>query len=121
MNEHSGGKIFPEGYLTCPVRRTLSVISGKWKLLIIYELSDGPKRFNALKRDMAGISQRLLTAQLRAMSEDGLVHREVHDVVPPHVEYSLTDKGRSLAPVIQALEAWGSNEISENPEGMPRS
>ncbi len=112
MRTETKERVFPEGYLTCPVRRTLSVISGKWTLLILYELTDGPKRFNALKRDLAGISQRLLTAQLKAMAKDGLVHREVLDVVPPHVEYSLTPKGHSLAPVIEALEHWGLAEIA---------
>ena len=105
-------KVFPEGYLTCPVRRTLSVINGKWKLLILYELMAEPRRFNALKRDLPGISQRLLTAQLKSMVEDGLVHRKVYEVVPPHVEYSLTEKGHSLAPVITAMEHWGSREIA---------
>ena len=111
MTVETAKKIFPEGYLTCPVRRTLSVISGKWTLLILYELMERPRRFNALKRDLNGISQRLLTAQLKSLVEDGLVHREVHDVVPPHVEYSLTDKGHSLKPVIDALESWGQGEL----------
>lgn len=105
-------KIFPEGYLTCPVRRTMSVISGKWTLLILYELSGGAKRFNALKRDLVGISQRLLTAQLKSLVDGGLVHRQVFEVVPPHVEYSLTEKGLSLFPVIAALEEWGEKEIA---------
>lgn len=113
MTEKTEKKVFPEGYLTCPVRRTLSVINGKWKLLILYELMEKPRRFNVLKRDLVGISQRLLTSQLKAMVEDGLVHREVFEVVPPHVEYSLTEKGHSLLPVIEALEAWGEKEIFE--------
>lgn len=111
-NTKTDGRVFPEGYLTCPVRRTLSMISGKWTLLILYELSDEPKRFNALKRDLVGISQRLLTAQLKSLVDDGLVHRKVFDVVPPHVEYSLTEKGQSLSPVINALEEWGAKEIA---------
>ncbi|MBE1281714.1 MAG: transcriptional regulator [Rhodobacteraceae bacterium] len=111
MTAETAKKIFPEGYLTCPVRRTLSVISGKWTLLILYELMERPRRFNALKRDLNGISQRLLTAQLKSLVEGGLVHREVHDVVPPHVEYSLTEKGHSLKPVIDALEIWGQAEL----------
>lgn len=117
MMMQDGKTRFPEGHLTCPVRRTLSVISGKWTLLILHELMVQPRRFNALKRDLNGISQRLLTAQLKAMVEEGLVHREVHDVVPPHVEYSLTAKGHSLKPVIDALEAWGAAEIAAEPAG----
>lgn len=112
MKSETSTKIFPEGYLTCPVRRTLSIISGKWTLLILYELMDGPKRFNSLKRDLPGISQRLLTAQLKSLVENQLVHRHVFEVVPPHVEYSLTDKGLSLSSVIDALETWGKNEIA---------
>ncbi len=112
-------KRFPEGWMTCPVRRTLSMISGKWKLLILYELMEGAQRFNALKRNLPGISQRLLTAQLRALQDDGLVHRKVFEVVPPHVEYSLTEKGHSLFPLIDAMEAWGAAEIAANPPPPP--
>ncbi|MGB1237106.1 MAG: winged helix-turn-helix transcriptional regulator [Pseudomonadales bacterium] len=112
MKPSCDAKNYPEGYFSCPVRRALSVISGKWKILIIYELSAGTQRFNALKRNMAGVSQRLLTAQLRALEDDGVVHREVKEVVPPHVEYSLTAKGRNLIPLLEALETWGAAEIA---------
>ncbi len=103
------------GYKTCPVRRTLSILNGKWKPLIIYELLPEPCRFNELKRRLPGVSQRLLTAQLRALEADGIVDRKVMEVVPPHVEYSLSEKGRSLHPVLQAMEIWGENEIKNYP------
>ena len=103
------------GYETCPVRRTLTVLNGKWKLLIIYELLPAPCRFNELKRRLPGVSQRLLTAQLRSLEADGIVDRLVMEVVPPHVEYSLSEKGRSLQPVLQAMEVWGENEIKNSP------
>ncbi|WP_057465474.1 helix-turn-helix domain-containing protein [Pseudovibrio sp. POLY-S9] len=103
------------GYETCPVRRTLTVLSGKWKPLIIYELLPAPCRFNELKRRLPGVSQRLLTAQLRSLEEDGIVDRKVMEVVPPHVEYSLSEKGRSLQPVLQAMETWGENEVKNFP------
>ncbi|MGY0216449.1 winged helix-turn-helix transcriptional regulator [Endozoicomonadaceae bacterium StTr2] len=98
----------------CPVYTTLSVISGKWKLLILYELFHQTCRFNQLRRLVPGISQRLLTSQLRELEGHGIVHREVMDVVPPHVEYSLTARGRTLWPVLSAMEAWGKAEQKGN-------
>lgn len=94
----------------CPVYTTLSVISGKWKLLIIYELFQKIYRFNELKRAVPGISQRLLTAQLRELESCGVVARDVKDVVPPHVEYSLTPRGKTLWPILEAMEKWGMDE-----------
>lgn len=104
----------PEGYYTCPVRRTLSVVGGKWQLLIINALLDGPVRFNELKRRTGKISQRLLTAQLRELESEGVVHRKIHNVMPPHVEYSLTDKGFGIKDVIDALAAWGEQELARD-------
>ena len=86
MKANTNSKVFPEGYLARPVRRAPSVICGKWTLLILYELSEGLKRFNALKRDVMGISQRLLTAQLETLVDNCLVHRKVYEIVPPRVE-----------------------------------
>lgn len=93
----------------CPVETTLSLIGSKWKVLILRDLMDGPRRFGALKRSVGDVTQKVLTAQLRAMEEDGLVHREVFAEVPPHVEYSLTELGRSLKPIIEALGDWGTS------------
>lgn len=91
----------------CPVNTTLSVIGGKWKVLILYHLAEQTQRFNELRRLLPEITQRMLTLQLRELEEDGLIHREVYPVVPPKVEYSLTDFGRTLLPVIGAMHQWG--------------
>lgn len=91
----------------CPVERTLTLIGSKWKVLIIRELMEGTRRFGELHRGVSGVSQKVLTQNLRAMEADGLVDREVFAEVPPRVEYSLTNAGRSLAPVLQAMADWG--------------
>lgn len=91
----------------CPVTATVEVIGGRWKSTILYHLKDRPHRFNELRRLVPGITQRMLTLQLRALEEDGIVARKVHDTVPPHVEYSFTKKGWSLGPLLDAMEAWG--------------
>ncbi|MDO4693141.1 MAG: helix-turn-helix domain-containing protein [Eikenella sp.] len=93
--------------LCCPVRTTLGIIGGKWKVLILYHLSSDTRRFNELQRLLPGITQRMLTLQLRELEADGIVHREVYPQVPPKVEYSLTDFGRTLLPVIEAMHRWG--------------
>lgn len=99
----------PDVLPACPVETTLSLIGDKWKVLVLRDLMEGTKRFGELQRSIGGVSQKVLTAQLRAMEADGLVHREVYAEVPPRVEYSLTDTGRSLKPVIDALGAWGAD------------
>lgn len=91
----------------CPVETTLALIGDKWKVLILRDLMPGAKRFGELKRSIGGVSQKVLTSQLRQMEADGLVTREVFAEVPPRVEYALTDTGRSLAPVLDALRVWG--------------
>ncbi len=91
----------------CPAEATLNLIGGRWKILILYHLSDDIKRFSELQRAMKDITQKMLTQQLREMEKDGLVHREVYPEVPPRVEYSLTPLGESLKPVIHAMCDWG--------------
>lgn len=93
----------------CPVETTLVLISNRWKTLIIRDLLDGTRRFNELRRSVSGISQKVLTSNLREMESDGLVRREVFAEVPPRVEYSLTPLGESLRPVLDALAAWGTS------------
>lgn len=91
----------------CPVETTLMLIGDKWKVLILRDLVPGPKRFGELMRSVGGVSQKVLTAQLRQMEESGLLHREVFPEVPPHVEYSLTELGESLKPILDSLRLWG--------------
>ncbi len=91
----------------CPAEATLSVIGGRWKTLILYHLFQGVKRFSELQHAIDGISQKVLTQQLRELERDGVVHREVFAQVPPKVEYSLTPLGESLKPVIGAMCEWG--------------
>lgn len=100
---------------TCPVEATINLIGNKWKVLIMRELFKGTKRFGVLFRSegLDGISQKMLTQQLRKMEEDGVITRTVYAEVPSRVEYSLTDLGRSLKPILEAMDQWGSNYIEE--------
>ncbi|RTZ96673.1 MAG: transcriptional regulator [Deltaproteobacteria bacterium] len=91
----------------CPVETTLQLIGSKWKVLIIRELLTGTKRFGELFRGIAGISQKMLTQQLRQMEKDRLIRRKVYAQVPPKVEYSLTKSGKSLELVLEAMHQWG--------------
>ena len=91
----------------CPVETTLTLIGDKWKVLILRDLMDGTKRFGELRKSLSGVSQKVLTAQLRDMESSGLVNRKVYAEVPPKVEYSLTGLGESLRPVIDVLRDWG--------------
>jgi len=95
----------------CPVEATLEKIGGKWKGIALYHLLDGTKRYNELKREVGNVTQRMLTKQLRELEEDGLIVRKVYPVVPPHVEYSLSDKGKTLEPILLALRDWGEGYV----------
>ena len=91
----------------CPVETTLTLISDKWKVLILRDLLPGTKRFGELRKSIGHVSQKVLTAQLRQMEQSGLVNRKVYAEVPPKVEYSLTDVGYSLKPLLDAMWTWG--------------
>jgi DNA-binding HxlR family transcriptional regulator len=96
----------------CPVEATLDMIGGKWKSIVLYHLMvDGTLRFNQLRRKAGDVTQRMLTKQLRELEESGLIYRHVYAQVPPKVEYSLTEKGRSLRPVLMALKQWGEEHL----------
>lgn len=97
----------------CPVETTLMLIGDKWKVLILRDLMPGTKRFGELKKSIGSVSQKVLTAQLRDMEEKGLVSRKVYAEVPPRVEYSLTELGKSLSPILDAMRVWGENYQSQ--------
>lgn len=98
----------------CPVETTLTLISDKWKVLILRDLMPGSKRFGELKKSIGTVSQKVLTAQLREMEQSGLLTRTVYPEVPPRVEYTLTDLGRSLKPILDALQNWGEAYKAQN-------
>jgi DNA-binding HxlR family transcriptional regulator len=102
----------------CPAERTLDIIGGRWKVLILWQLFQGERRFSELFRALAGITQKMLTQQLRELEKDGIVHRQVYPQIPPKVEYSLTPLGESLRPVVDAMCAWGlrQGESARKPE-----
>lgn len=98
----------------CSVERTLSLIDGKWKIVVLYKLLRGTLRFNELRRLIPAVTQRMLTHQLRELEADGLIIRTVYAQVPPRVEYSLSSRGRSLEPVIMTLKEWGDANLSSS-------
>ena len=98
----------------CPVETTLMLIGDKWKVLILRDLMDGTKRFGELKKSIGTVSQKVLTAQLRDMEEKGLLKRKVYAEVPPRVEYTLTETGYSLKPILDAMWAWGADYKAKN-------
>lgn len=105
----------------CPVAAAVDVIGGKWKPTILFHLKDQPRRFNALRRLMPDITQRMLTLQLRALEEDGIVSRTVHEQVPPWVEYAFTERGLTLGPLLDAMEDWGNAYGAKAPATAPTS
>lgn len=110
------GNTFPPtlaGHEHCPVRHVLDRLGDAWSFLLVLHLGEGPQRFNALKRRIDGISQRMLTLTLRKLERDGLVSRTVHATTPPQVEYALTKLGRSLSGPINTLTAWAAKHQSE--------
>ena len=98
----------------CPVATTVQMIGSKWKLLIMRNLLQRPWRFNELKKDLEGISQKVLTDSLRSMEADGIITRTVYPEVPPRVEYALSELGESMRPIIKAMEVWGTEYKKEN-------
>lgn len=105
MPEQSIKKELPD----CPVETTLTLIGDKWKVLILRDLLPGTKRFGELKKSIGSVSQKVLTAQLRTMENNGLIKRTVYAEVPPRVEYSLTELGLSLKPILDAMQNWGES------------
>lgn len=95
----------------CAVEAAISLIDGKWKSVVLFHLLDGTMRFNELRRQIPGVTQRMLTNQLRELEEDGLINRKIYAQVPPKVEYSLSPLGRSIEPILLALKDWGDTNI----------
>ena len=102
--------------MTCAVESTIKVIGGRWKVLILRELFDGVKRFGQLHSTLTGITQKMLTQQLRELEQDGIVHREVYQQIPPKVEYSLTPRGQTLKPILDAMHHWGTEYLESKDE-----
>ena len=95
----------------CPLTAALAAVGGKWKLIIIYWLAESPKHFAAIKREMSSISQKVLTEQLRELESDGIIQRRATGPVPAPVEYSLTQYGRSVMPLVEAVRVWGRGHL----------
>ena len=108
MTEKTALGVSPQDLPACPVETTLKLIGNKWEVLVLRDLMPGTKRFGELKQSIGGISPKVLTSKLREMETDGLVERHVFAEVPPRVEYSLTLLGRTLKPVLDAMEQWGT-------------
>ena len=106
----------PKTLPVCPVETTLSLISDKWTVIILRDLLTGTKRFNELMRSVTGITQKVLTSHLRNMESNGLLIRKVYAEVPPRVEYTLTETGYSLKPILDAMYAWGEDYKSKKEE-----
>jgi len=100
----------------CPVEVTMGMISGKWKSLILWHLHEGPIRYKALERIVPGVSQKMLTQQLKEMEDDGFLVRTVYPEVPPRVEYELTDLGHSVYPILEQMQAWAISNLGCEPE-----
>ncbi len=105
--------------MRCPVRTTTNLIGGKWKLLLLAFLADGPRRYGELRRLAPEISEKMLIQELRSLETDGLVSREVHQMVPPRVEYALVGPGVELKPVVAALLSWGMAYVNRHPAEQP--
>jgi DNA-binding HxlR family transcriptional regulator len=106
---------------TCPVCHTAELVCGKWTLLLVKDLANGRSRFCELERSLAGISPRTLSLRLRALEEDGIIARHTYPEVPPRVEYSLTDKGRDLLPIVESMREYGRRWVCEELSQAPRA
>src|SRR5205814_714191 len=104
---------------TCPVCRTADIVCGKWTMLIIRDLAEGRSRFCELERSLEGISPRTLSLRLRALEEEGVLERQTFPEVPPRVEYGLTDKGRALIPIVDAMRSYGEHWLGAHGPCVP--
>jgi DNA-binding HxlR family transcriptional regulator len=109
-----GSKAAPDAGVTCPVLATAQIVSGKWTLVMLRDLAEGPRRFSELQRSLAGISPRTLSIRLRALEDEGVVERHEFSEMPPRVEYRLTPKGAALAPIVDAMRAYGALWLADD-------
>lgn len=117
-----GHFIFQNRTYPCPVELTLATVQGKWKVLILWHLRSATLRYSELKRALPKVTHKMLSQQLRELESDGLIHREVYPVVPPKTEYSLTEEGLTLLPVLSAMQQWGLRyKKSQLPVELPDS
>jgi DNA-binding HxlR family transcriptional regulator len=107
----------PNPIVGCPLTAALAAIGGKWKLIIVYWLAESPRHFAALRRLLPGVSQKVLTQQLRELASDGIVHRQPKGAIPARVEYSLTDYGQSLLPLVENVRRWGRAHLERLADG----
>jgi DNA-binding HxlR family transcriptional regulator len=115
-----GSKAAPDAGVTCPVLATAQIVSGKWTLVMLRDLAEGPRRFSELQRSLAGISPRTLSIRLRALEDEGVVERREFSEMPPRVEYRLTPKGAALAPIVDAMRAYGARWLADDcVDGQP--
>jgi DNA-binding HxlR family transcriptional regulator len=108
-----------KSHFGCPVQATSNVLAGKWKVLIVWHLSFGPRRFAELRDMLPGVSEKVLTAQLRELEGDGVIRRLSKETVPPRVDYLLSDAGNELIPVMEAMCSWGTKNLGV-PPSLPR-
>jgi DNA-binding HxlR family transcriptional regulator len=108
-----------DGECPCPLTAALNVIGGKWNVIVLYWLATGTQRFSDLQRLMPAVTHKVLTASLRQLEHDGLVLRAVYPVVPPRVEYMLSEHGRSVIPVVEAIRQWGHEHLRVKTDGAP--
>ncbi|MEZ5751950.1 MAG: helix-turn-helix domain-containing protein [Paracoccaceae bacterium] len=116
----NSGPMVPDPATPCPVTHCLTMIGGKWKPVILFCIAGGVDRFGAMQRAIPGVTKQMLTQQLREMEGDGLISRTVFPVVPPRVDYALTEKGHSILPVVQAMRDWGVHDLSSSKRGLAR-
>lgn len=103
-----------------PMVHCLSLVGGKWKLLILYVINAGSNRFGAMQREIPGITKQMLTQQLRELENDGILHRKIFAEIPPRVEYTITKRGRSLLPIVDAMQAWGAWDMAADEKDEDR-
>ena len=114
LSGNHSGMARPNPVSGCPLTAALAALGGKWKLIIVYWLAESPKHFAALRREMSGISQKVLTQQLRELVDDGIVQRRPKGAIPSPVEYSLTDYGRSVLPLVEGVRVWGRAHLERS-------